>query len=126
VAVGGLDAGSRSTVRKSLNSCKHLHTLLNEVESSTPHDESKENYQKCTPVKFVIILKLAGIQRFSHCATASCIKTTNCHDITEITYKVALKTNTGHMFMHLTNNTSTYKHINSIIPFSLISVIVPF
>jgi predicted ribosome-associated RNA-binding protein Tma20 len=36
--------------------CKYLHTLLNEVESSTPHDESKENYQKCTPVKFVIIL----------------------------------------------------------------------
>jgi hypothetical protein len=55
VAVGVLDAGSRSTVRKSLNSRKHLHTLLNEVESSTPNDESKENYQKCTPVKFVII-----------------------------------------------------------------------
>ena len=56
MAVGVLDAGSRSTVRKSLNSRKHLHTLLNEVESSTPNDESKENYQKCTPVKFVIIL----------------------------------------------------------------------
>ena len=58
MAVGVLDAGSRSTVRKSLNSRKHLHTLLNEVESSTPHDESKKIIKNVLQLNLLLYLTL--------------------------------------------------------------------